>query len=268
MATGGYNLRSRKSALVAPASEGVGGNTAGDVAAPADPAQNVEPVQISTDLHLVQKALTIKQNRRNIEEIIGQFRNCISQAKITDTNTQITAFLRGVDPNFRKNILYQNPDVASIDNFYAAAQHVGGLDDFSLFALTPRYSSERRKSYRSKRKTPHYKGKRSSYRPYQSYQRSSNPPGYGPMDIDNIIADKLYNIDGGDSESDYSSEDNASEVSSDDESVPIAQVNALMQATVKDEINALLTPELLKLRRKGLCFNCKEAKHYAQDGPQ
>ncbi|KAJ3574142.1 hypothetical protein NP233_g1958 [Leucocoprinus birnbaumii] len=44
MATGGYNLCSHKSALVAPASEGIGGNTAGDVAAPADPAQNVEPV--------------------------------------------------------------------------------------------------------------------------------------------------------------------------------------------------------------------------------
>ncbi|KAJ3560087.1 hypothetical protein NP233_g11065 [Leucocoprinus birnbaumii] len=202
--------------------------------------------QISTDLHLVQKALTVKQNGRNIEEFIGQFRNCISQAKITDKNTQITAFLRGMDPNYRRNVMYQNPDVASIDNFYAAARRVAGLDDFSSFAPTSRYSSERRKSYRN----------------------LLTPPGYGPMDIDNIIADELYNIDGADSESDNSSEDDASEISSDDESVPIAQVNAIVQATVKDEINALLTPELLELRKKGLCFNCKEAKHYARDCPQ
>ncbi|KAJ3568019.1 hypothetical protein NP233_g5991 [Leucocoprinus birnbaumii] len=44
MATGGYNLRSRKSALVTPASKGIGGTTVGDVAAPANPTQNVEPV--------------------------------------------------------------------------------------------------------------------------------------------------------------------------------------------------------------------------------
>ncbi|KXN89529.1 hypothetical protein AN958_05555 [Leucoagaricus sp. SymC.cos] len=70
------------------------------------------------------------------------------------------------------------------------------------------------------------------------------------MDIDNL--EELYRINDDTSTADEDSDDESEEATTDED---------------RKELYNLLTPELLHLKKKGLCFLCKEGQHFARECP-
>ncbi|KXN87791.1 hypothetical protein AN958_08132 [Leucoagaricus sp. SymC.cos] len=85
------------------------------------------------------------------------------------------------------------------------------------------------------------------------------------MDVDNL--EELYRINDDTSTTDEDSDDKSEEITMDEDRSNEERIHNLVAIRLKEELCNILTPELLHLKKKGLCFLCKEGQHFARECP-